>query len=189
MQKSIGESLESFIDFLIMKEMTHVTILPFLTHFPGLVHFIYVDRLNHQVVAPMVVSLNPDKEEQASAAAAAAAAAAGGGGLAEEDPLLKMKRLAEPLKKKVWEMVASAQDRLSQGYSSMSMKQGDFQYTYNLWFEDNDGNGLAVDFPIPFPDTSYDGNFYREITRRLFGHKQVNCFELYTLHLALVPQK
>jgi len=128
MQKSIGESLESFIDFLIMKEMTHVTILPFLTHFPGLTHFIYVDRLNHQVVAPMVVSLNPDRDDHVP-----------GGG--DEDPLQKMRRLAEPLKKKVWEMVAAAQDRLSQGYNSMSMKQGDFQYTYNLWFEDSDGNG------------------------------------------------
>jgi len=50
-------------------------------------------------------------------------------------------------------------------------------------------SSLAIDQPIPFPDTSYDGNFYREITRRLFGNKQVNCFELYTLHIALVPQK
>ena len=176
MQRSIGKSLDSFIDFLIIKEKTHVTILPFLTHFPGLVHFIYVDRLNHQVVAPMVVSLDPDKDDQVAED--------------EEDQLQKMRRLAEPLKKKVWEMVATAQDRLSQGYSSMSMKQGDFLYSYHLWFEDIDGNGLPIEQPIPFPDTSYDGNFYRETTRRLFSHaKQVNCFELYTLHLALVPQK
>jgi len=50
MKQSIGRSLDSFLDFLIIKEKTHVTILPFLSHFPGLVHFIYVDRLNHQVI-------------------------------------------------------------------------------------------------------------------------------------------
>lgn len=75
----------------------------------------------------MVVSLNPDKDDHVAED--------------EEDQLHKMRRLAEPLKKKVWEMVASSQDRLSQGYSSMSTKSGDFQYTYNLWFEDGDGNG------------------------------------------------
>ena len=49
MRSSIEASLRNIISFLIIKEQTHMTMLSFLSHFPGLVHFIYVDRLNFQV--------------------------------------------------------------------------------------------------------------------------------------------
>ena len=43
-QRSLQESLREFVDFLIVKARTNTSILPFLSFFPGLVHFIYVDR-------------------------------------------------------------------------------------------------------------------------------------------------
>lgn len=49
MRGLVESSLRSIIGFLLIKEQTHMTMLSFLSHFPGLVHFIYVDRLNFQV--------------------------------------------------------------------------------------------------------------------------------------------
>jgi len=188
MQQSIKRSLSNFIDFLIMKEMTHMTVLSFLSHFPGLVHFIYVDRLNHQVIAPVIVPLDNETDPAAAAAAAVAAAAAGGlhdgedddaAQLAaaqtaksspdqvrsqsttpnpQQDPASQQQPPQKPediasfasLKRRVWEMVFSAQDRLSQGYTSMIMQSGMFQFAYHLWFEDLDGNLYFFFFLIFF---------------------------------------
>lgn len=44
---------------------------------------------------------------------------------------------------------------------------------------------------MPLPETSFDGSFYRDMTKKLFPNLQnkVNCYELYSMHLALVPSR
>ena len=166
MRGFVESSLRSIIDFLIIKEQTHMTMLSFVSHFPGLAHFIYVDRLNFQVIAPVIVALVSD---------------VGNGtvtvdGAAPTDPerraLHTTAYSVDQLRHKVWQMVFEAQTRLSQGYdlrslhlraryrapgltrwrgafrsvryTSMLMQAGDFQYSYTLWFEDSDGNRLGI---------------------------------------------
>lgn len=84
--------------------------------FPGLVHFIYVNRHQDVMIAPC---LTPNDYSGVSPATAHG-----------ED---------ETLKQKVWSMHAQAQHRLAQGYTTLLTKAGDFRYAYYLWFENADG--------------------------------------------------
>lgn len=53
------------------------------------------------------------------------------------------------LKKKVWEMVFCGQKALTQGYSSMIMAAGEFQYVYRVWFVDENQVELPLaDIPL-----------------------------------------
>lgn len=54
LQNSIRNSLKNYIDYLIIKERTHISILSYLHQLPGLIHFIYVDRSTNRVIAPSI---------------------------------------------------------------------------------------------------------------------------------------
>ena len=95
----------------------------------------------------------------------------------------------------VWEKVRWCQSRLTEGYTSVTAKDGDFLFTYFLWFEDPMGNALNVQ--QPFRGTSshprpgiLGGSFYRDMIQEAFpgyGVRPVHCHELLCVHVGLVP--
>lgn len=127
-----------------------------------MVHFIFVDRTNNRIIAPTIGPLhgqqcNPNEETS--------------------------RNMVWLLKQKVWELCYIAQQYLSNGYCSMLVKSGDFQYSYRLWVEDADGIEIPFESPIVYQSgTLIDQAFYRDLLKRLHGTK---IYELYTITLGI----
>eukprot|EP00003_Mantamonas_plastica_P000318 TRINITY_DN1029_c0_g2_i13.p1 TRINITY_DN1029_c0_g2~~TRINITY_DN1029_c0_g2_i13.p1 ORF type:complete len:870 (-),score=304.56 TRINITY_DN1029_c0_g2_i13:23-2632(-) len=164
-RNDVRESISNFVEFLITKERTHVTMLSYLHYYPGLCHFIFVDRRSNQVVAPTIVPLHGDEENS--------------GKTSEESTTV--------LKERVWDMVYEAQKHLAQGYTSMLMKCGEFQYSYRLWMEDSEGNPLPLDQNQRLEFLVSNSESYKDLGKGLFpSMRGVRCFELYTLYLGIL---
>lgn len=66
----IHEKLTNFMEFLTVKSQTNFSMMTYLEEFPGLIHFIHIDRSNGRVTAPNIditaenTSLNLKKKVQ-----------------------------------------------------------------------------------------------------------------------------
>ncbi|KAK6186198.1 hypothetical protein SNE40_008283 [Patella caerulea] len=168
LQKKLKAELADYRDFLTVKAQRNIPMTSYIYEFPGLVHFIYIDRQSHQLTAP---SLNVTTD-------------------GELDPKLYLKEM-------VWSKYQYAMVRLSEGYVTTIIQDGDFYFSYFLWFEDNRGSPLAVSEPfrpttdLPLPGL-LTGPFYKLLIKQCFPNYvvgSVRCFELFMMHLGLVrPQ-
>ncbi|CAH1785067.1 unnamed protein product [Owenia fusiformis] len=189
-QKMMQQHLRDYTDYLVVKAQRNITMTtyPFCCtievtwlktecvrsyqeDFPGLVHFIYVDRMTNQITVP---SIN----------------------VSADDPESDMERgdMGKVLKKKVWEMVHWMQRKLQNGITSMGLQEGDFHYSYFVWFEDPTGHSLSVQHPFhgnpnSIPPGILAGNFYRGLVRQCFPsavQRTVHCYELICMHMGQV---
>jgi hypothetical protein len=163
--------IRNYATYLITKEHTHLPVLSFLHQFPGLIHFIFVDRTFNRVIAPPITAVHgpvfSPKPEEA----------------------LRMKLI---LRSKVWDMCYRAQQHLSEGHHAMTMKSGAFQYSYRLWVEDMEGFELPFNHDQPFiaqrgPQTH---KYYKKLVEHIFPSRSgLRCYELYTLYLGVLSVK
>ncbi|XP_054714293.1 BLOC-3 complex member HPS1-like [Uloborus diversus] len=164
-QKLSMKRMSDFSDFLEVKAVQNLTIASYITEFPGLLHFIYVDRNCDYLIAPAISPRKKHLNEKYS------------------------------LKKKIWKMIEVGRRYLDGINKFCCLwKDEDLYYFYTIWFENSTGK-IIKPFVYPdtkkFPLKGIlCGNFYKRLVKECFpklGYEQILCYELFCVHLATTP--
>ncbi len=168
--KEIATSkLSYFSSYLQVRGQRNGTMTAYNNDFPGLVHFIYVNRTTNQLIAPTI-----NQQSQTS-----------------------VKSIPHVIKQCVWEMWQYAESHVAQGYASFIIKHEDFTYSYFLWFEDAMGKPLPVQ-RLPKAEHGnkltgvISGKFYTDLIRQCFPNlalDAVHCYELFCVHIGIVSNR
>ncbi len=173
---SIYCELAIFSSFLRVKAQTHIRMVHYLHYCPGIIHFLFVDRIRNRVIAPQIVSLFNNSNSNNNIVSNSSQKN-NNNGLNTDTEFGDSKRLLEHisvhfLRRKVWEMVQTVQQHRDAGYTEVGIGGLGVQYWFKEWIEDEYGNELK------FMDSSeaLDG----------FAHARAH-YELYTMYLPFVP--
>lgn len=108
--------MKSWESFLVVKAQdAHISMIHFLHYCPGLIHFIFIDRITNKVIAPKITNLYTKTDESNDS------------------------KNSDFLKKQIWDMVKMMIEYKDQGYSEVGIVGTKVQYWHKEWFEEESG--------------------------------------------------
>jgi hypothetical protein len=120
--KRINHKLFSFVSFLQVKAQAHITMMHYLHYCPGMIHFIFVDRVRNRVISPDIVSLHTHHHA--------------GHETLDDHTQSTMDVSTAFIKSKVWEMCHVSQQYRDEGYTEVGVCSNGVQYWSKEWLED-----------------------------------------------------
>nr|XP_022345818.1 Hermansky-Pudlak syndrome 1 protein homolog [Crassostrea virginica] len=158
--------LFDYKDYLSVKSQRNIVMTSYLDAYPGLVHFIYIDRRTNQLTAP---SLNITEEGQNHDA-------------------------TQFLKDKIWKITSWMHGKLADGVTMATAREGDYHFSYFIWFTDYQGAPVQIQQTyqqgdVSMPPGLLSGQFYSTLKRHCFPNSlpgSINCYELIMMHVGLV---
>lgn len=165
------KQLDDYRHYLTVKAQRNIVMTTYINDFPGLIHFIYVNRQTNRMMAPALNITHADDKTDYDA--------------------------TQLLKDNIWSMTSWMQQKVHQGYTSVIAREGDYQYSYFVWFENCKGEPEVIQKPFrgdctaPPPGT-LTGNFYRYLTHKCFPDavpNAVHCNELIMMHVGLATSQ
>lgn len=160
-QKVSHKRMKDIADYLEVKALQNITMTSYMAEYPGLIHFIYVDRSTNCVIAPAVVL----KKGHLNGATS--------------------------LKNKIWKMVNFGRSYIDGAKNYCCLwKDEDLCYLYTIWFEDSTGRIIKPSaYPnlkkFPFRGILC-GNFFSTLVQKCFpnaSYEHIFCYELFCVHL------
>ncbi|KAL0478707.1 hypothetical protein AKO1_008295 [Acrasis kona] len=119
----IDRNLNTYAGYLKVRSHIHITMLHYLHYCPGMIHFIYVDRVRNTIIAPRIVSLHVNNQNASVTI-----------DVNEVDVNTDVSTAF--IKSKVWEMCCFAQQYRDEGYTEVGMCGTGVQYWFKEWLED-----------------------------------------------------
>lgn len=169
---------QDYGEFLALKGSFNIPIVSFSMSFPGMIHFLFIDRSFDELTSP---SLSMDGQVAIPYVQSIARRQG-------ETPAVFLRR-------KIWSMVQRVQKYLALGYTLQTWLDDDFLYTYFLWINipSNASLGAPVRFFTPNNVKSSEHSMPGIIGSSFFGDihtlKEGYVYELYCLHEPTVPIK
>ena len=96
----------------------------------------------------------------------------------------------QQIKRHVWHMCYQSTEFLSRGALEMVQTNGPFQYSYKLFFQDQNGALLQPrEQRIVEHKTAVKREFYKNLSEQLFPGQKVKCLELFCLYIGTMSLK
>ena len=162
----IRRKLTYIVDYLITVEKTHFNLVggSAMEDCKGLVHFVVVDRTNHnKVLSPTILPMRPSE----------------GSGLMEWTPE-QQENTEQVIIPKVREMVNGAQQLVCKGFTESLWGDTAVQYYHRIWVEQDDD------------EVRIDNDLLNVIQTRPWAIRdhldsRRRCYELYAMYLGIIP--
>eukprot|EP01060_Flectonema_neradi_P019976 TRINITY_DN2748_c0_g1_i1.p1 TRINITY_DN2748_c0_g1~~TRINITY_DN2748_c0_g1_i1.p1 ORF type:complete len:952 (+),score=169.18 TRINITY_DN2748_c0_g1_i1:61-2916(+) len=177
-REELRRKLSPLVDFLTTIEKTHFNLVggPYMDRCPGLMHFIFIDRTNHnRITNPRILPMRPLEGVECKKGFMQFTAA--------QQTATEM-----GLFPKVCILINSAQQLVAKGYTESLWGGSAIQYYHKIWVEADDEE-INIDPPLlqviqtrPWAIRDHlEAINSRDVTRR-----NIQCFELYVMYIGLL---
>ncbi|CAF1048646.1 unnamed protein product [Adineta steineri] len=172
LRKKIILQLEDWFSFIEVKSQRNITMNFCHNDFPGLVHFVFIDRNRGQICSPALITDNQQQYE------------------------LKCNStdgIEHILEKKILAFELECLSALQNGFTAFTMSDEYFTYNYTLHLQESNGASMRLykSFVQSQPPGVLHFDFYKALAEEHYPwipyQTSIVCFELITVHLRIIP--
>ena len=177
-REELRRKLSPLVDFLTTIEKTHFNLVggPYMDRCPGLMHFIFIDRTNHnRITNPRILPMRPLEGVECKKGFMQFTAA-------------QQRATEMGLFPKVCILINSAQQLVAKGYTESLWGGSATQYYHRIWVEADDEE-IPIDPPLlhviqtrPWAIRDH----LEAINSRDVSRRNIQCFELYVMYIGLL---
>jgi len=171
LQIRTNHKLRFYKKILLVKAWRNIPITAFSNdRYPGLVHFLYIYR-NKNIMKSPSIALSKDDTSMSA-------------------------QLTRDMQVRMWRILPWIYRQLSNGYTSISVKDGDFIFTFDIYVYDEvhykffpgqlKNNKLY--FPVKPAIGDLTAGFYKRLLKIIDPGAGLKLLELLTVHLAVTPR-